>query len=40
VGFYYVKPNYPGRSSHVSLPLLPFHFALLAKQVRSVKHTR
>jgi hypothetical protein len=39
VGFYYVKPNYPGRSSHVSgfiprslLPL-PFYFTLVARSL-------
>ena len=34
VGFYYVKPNYPGRSSHVSYSAFSCHFISIAKLER------
>jgi hypothetical protein len=40
VGFYYVKPNYPGRSSHVSVFLSPLPLLVLfyTRRNRSLTH--
>ena len=42
VGFYYVKPNYPGRSSHVSIysPTFHTHTYMSFPTCSSLDHTR